>query len=399
VKPPTSIYIHIPFCRHRCCYCDFNTYAGLENLIPEYIRALILEIDYLNKNYSLDFPVHTIYFGGGTPSLIPAYLYDQVLNFLAKVFSLNNTMEITIEANPGTLSRQYLGDIRKLGINRLSLGVQSMKHEELRFLERQHDFIDVIRAVDWARKEKFDQINLDLIFGLPHQTLQDWQQSMEWSIRLAPEHFSLYGLSIETGTPLSMWINHGLVQDPDPDISADMYEWSMERLEAEGWTQYEISNWARSSEKGLLVCQHNLQYWRNHPYLGLGAGAHGYVSDQRTVNYLTPMEYIQKLNLASSEKSTNQFPCTPATLSSTTIDRKNQMAETMMMGLRLVRDGVSELEFRHRFDQELENTYAQSITRLSALGLIEWAGKPNDRHLRLTKAGRLLGNQVFVEFI
>ena len=394
-----SIYIHIPFCRHRCCYCDFNTYAGIENRVPEYVSALAREIEFHQQAYGLNLPVHTIFIGGGTPSLIPAREYEKIMDALSRSFSLRQNLEITIEANPGTLSLDYLRDIRSLGINRISLGVQSARPDELRLLERQHDFLDVIHAVSWARQAGFDQLNLDLIFGLPHQEMVDWQQSLELSINLAPQHFSLYCLSFEHNTPMLHWLQRGLVQDPDPDLAADMYEWAIERLDAGGWNQYEISNWAEVGAHGMMSCRHNLQYWRNLPYLGIGAGAHGFAGGIRTANILSPAGYIEKLTPKREDNILCQFPSTPATHSTTQIDTDTEMAETMMMGLRLVDEGVSENEFKRRFNQEMIEIYSHVIPQLLNQRLVEWVDRSSDRSLRLTRRGRLLGNRVFVEFV
>ena len=254
--------------------------------------------------------------------------------------------------------------------------------------------------MSWARRAGFDNLNLDLIFGLPYQPLQSWQRSMELALGLHPEHVSLYALTLEHGTPLGHWAARGLLSEPDPDIAAEMYEWAMERLEHSGYEQYEISNWALIRDGQLLACRHNLQYWRNLPYLGLGAGAHGYAGGARTVNVLAPAAYIERL-LAASEPGPEQgalFPTTPATQSVQRIERQAEIGETMMTGLRLVQEGVSNRNFKQRFGQALQDVFPAQIERLVRLGLLEWGGDDYDR-LRLTRPGRLLGNQVFVEFI
>lgn len=400
-----SLYLHIPFCSHRCGYCDFNTYAGLESLIPAYVEALCVEIEGLAKNAPEPLSVHTVFFGGGTPSLLPAGALTRIMEAIGRSFALQPEAEISLEANPGTLSFDYLLGLREAGVNRLSLGVQSAHPAELRLLERVHDYPEVIRSVLWARRAGFDNLNLDLIYGLPEQALATWQNTLELVLGLHPEHLSLYALSLEHGTPFGHWAARGLLSSPDPDLAADMYDYATERLEKAGYIQYEISNWARSVhgdqrsaiEPPTLACRHNLQYWRNLPYLGCGAGAHGYANGFRSADVLSPSAYIKALRRDAPERL--PFPRTPATQSLTPIDLSAEIAETMMMGLRLTREGVSEAQFYQRFNVSLSETFERQIEPLITLGLLEWFGHAPDRRLRLTSAGRLLGNRVFREFV
>jgi len=390
-----SLYLHIPFCRHRCGYCDFNTYAGQDDLIPAYIEALCREIDLLSASAGSQLAVHTVFFGGGTPSLLPVPGLEKILRALADRFDLLPSVEISLEANPGTLTAGYLRDLVSLGVNRLSLGMQSASPEELLLLERQHDYAEVIQAVTWARQAGLENINLDLIFGLPEQSLSSWQRSLKLALGLHPAHFSLYALTLEHGTPLFHWAARGLLPEPDPDVAADMYEWASDQLEASGYQQYEISNWAAVTPSGeLLACRHNLQYWRSLPYLGLGAGAHGFSGQFRTVNVLSPAAYIQRCLSGQPQP----YPRTPATISIQEVDHQAEIAETMMMGLRLTREGVSSSAFEVRFAEKLAIRFQKEIDDLQGAGLLEWSGG-EEPSLRLTKAGRLLGNQVFMQFI
>lgn len=393
-----SIYLHIPFCRHRCSYCDFNTYAGLEDLIPQYVKALCREIELLSAVAGARLPVHTIFFGGGTPSLLPLEELERIFRTLETAFDFLSEIEITLEANPGTLSLPYLRGLRSLGVNRLSLGMQSAQPHELQLLERQHGYTDVVQAVTWARQAGFINLNLDLIFGLPVQSLESWQQNLELGLDLQPDHFALYALTLEHGTPMGHWVERGLLSEPDSDLAAEMYAWAGERLAVAGYRQYEISNWAKEYEQGeLLACRHNLQYWRNLAYLGFGAGAHGFAGGLRTANVRSPMAYIKRLvDLAPDGRPT--FPRTPANVQVTPISREAEIAETMMMGLRLTLEGVSAAVFRKRFGCSLDELFGQQIERLTRLQLLEWTDGDEDR-LRLTAQARLLGNQVFVEFI
>lgn len=395
---PYSLYLHIPFCVHRCAYCDFNTYAGLETLIEPYAEMLCKEISLVGTE--IKEPVQSIFLGGGTPSLLPPASLSAILKSLQTHFKVLENAEVTMEANPGTLSKEYLHEARSFGINRLSLGMQSANPDDLRILERHHRLQDVVQSVLWARQAGFDNINLDLIFGLPYQSLASWRGSLAMALSLVPEHLSLYSLTIEHGTPMNTWVNKGLISSPDEDNAAEMYEIATETLAKHGYTQYEISNWARDDSKGnLKSCRHNLQYWRSLPWLGFGAGAHGFVpsptrdSHIRTINVLSPRQYIERLRDNAQEI---KFPRTPATSSYTEIDRNELIGEYMMMGLRLTSEGISDSAFQARFGVTLDHQFSREISRLVKLGLLEW--QP-DQRLCLTKNGRLLGNRVFREFI
>jgi oxygen-independent coproporphyrinogen-3 oxidase len=364
--------------------------------MPAYMDALIREVEGLAASVEDSLPVHTVFFGGGTPSLLPAGDLARILEAIRAHYALDPEAEISLEANPGTLSLAQLEALRAAGFNRLSLGVQSASPEELRLLERGHDFPDVIRAVSWARRAGFANINLDLIFALPAQTLAAWQRNLELALGLQPEHLSLYALSIEHGTPFKEMSARGLFPLPDPDLAAEMYEHAMQRLGAVGYAHYEISNWARRGPDGaLLACRHNLQYWRSWPYAGFGAGAHGWLDGHRTANVLAPAAYIERL---SSPDPAFRFPRTPASVSAERLDARRTMGDTLMMGLRLLEEGVSARDFNARFGQSLDAVYGAAIARLEARQLLEHAGPQQDT-LRLTPRGRLLGNQVFMEFV
>lgn len=390
-----SLYLHIPFCQKRCAYCDFNTFAGLENTIPAYVNALCREMRLVAASLPYRLPVHTLFFGGGTPSLLSVEQVATILETAATVFDVSPRAEITLEANPGTVTREALRGLRRLGVNRLSFGVQSAHPEELAILTRLHDYADVIRSVQWAREAGFDNLNLDLMFGLPGQTLERWQRTLELVLGLHPEHLSLYCLTIEKGTPFFRWSARGLLEIPDDDLAADMYELAMDRLGEAGFIQYEISNWARPSGEGTWYsCRHNLQYWRGLPYLGMGAGAHGYAGGFRTANVKPVPHYIQRCQHGESQP----FPRSPANDEFHPVSVQDEMAEVMMMGLRLTEEGISEEVFQHRFGKNLREVYRNILPALEQQGLIEWAGQNHD-HLRLTRRGRLLGNRVFSAFL
>jgi oxygen-independent coproporphyrinogen III oxidase len=393
---PYSLYLHVPFCQKRCSYCDFNTYAGQADRIPDYVAALNREIALVGTSAPAKIPVHTLFFGGGTPSLLSAPQYETLLKTIDSIYELQPGFEATLEANPGTVTGPYLQSLKKTGFNRISFGMQTADPGELALLGRIHDFNDVIQAVKWARQAGFEQINLDLIFGLPYQSLETWRASVEAALRLDPEHLSLYALTVEHGTPLFRWVGRGLVPPPDGDLAADMYDWAEQRLEEAGFTHYEISNWARrSSNGGYLACRHNLTYWRNQPYLGFGAGAHGYAAGVRTANVLAIPVYIRRLHAGAAVA---RYPVGPATVSFERIDRWTEMQETMMVGLRLVDEGVSAGSFEQRFGESLRRAFGAQIDQLITKGLLEWSG-PNEELLRLSQRGHLLGNQVFMEFV
>ena len=409
-NPNTSIYLHIPFCKHRCAYCDFNTYAGQEDSIPAYVKALINEIEFVGLRAEKK-NIHTVFFGGGTPSLLSAPQFDSILQTLRSAFTFTADAEISIEANPGTISPEKLNAIRKSGINRISFGVQSANTEELRMLERIHDFFTVIEAVSTARKAGFDNLNLDLIYGLPEQTLSTWQTTLQRIVDLNPEHISAYALTLEHGTPFGRWSSKGLLPLPDPDLAAEMYEFAEEFLASNGYVHYEISNWAKDvnqlsafSHQPSHACRHNLQYWRSFPYLAFGAGAHGYANGYRYSNVLRIKTYIDRLTDFQSPITNYQFPLSPATVNQHKQTLKDDMSEYMLNNLRLTNAGVTETDFRLRFGRALLDVYPKEIEELVNNGLLEYAKtseflENSEVCLRLTKRGRLLGNQVFMRFV
>lgn len=390
-----SIYIHIPFCRNRCGYCDFNTYSGKDELIPEYVDNLCRELNFSQLTCSEEFSIHSIYFGGGTPSLLSIEQLAVIVNSLMTNYQVQSDCEITLEANPGTLSVDFLTKLYRLGINRLSIGAQSFNVEELILLDRHHSISDIESAIVYARSAGFENINLDLIYGIPGQTISTWEKSLESALNLFPEHLSLYPLSIERETPIYQMIENSLIHPMDEDTVADMYETATQVLERNDYIQYEISNWYSGRDSSAdFRCRHNLQYWRNLEYLGFGAGAHGYANHYRTKNEPNPVKYIFNMK---HEKGKG-FNLTPATVEFSFVDRQTEMGDTMMLGLRLVQEGISSINFKERFQVSLEDKYTKQIHLFTKLGLLEWTS-PTCRCLRLTQRGRLLGNRVFMEFI
>jgi len=394
----THLYIHIPFCHRRCAYCDFNTYANLEQRIDAYVDALCTELRMLAehrpappKSQEATALGPTIFFGGGTPTMLNLNQFERILAVADTLVPLSEA-EITSEANPGTLlAPGYLRGLRTLGVNRLSMGVQSLHDPTLRMLGRIHTAAEAYQSVAHARAAGFDNLNLDFIFGLPNQSLTAWEQTLETMVTWEIDHFSLYSLILEEQTPLFAQVTAGRLSIPDDDATAAMYEAAMSRLGAAGYIQYEISNWVRPNphEPELLpdtpgrACRHNLAYWLNSDYLAAGAGAHGHHYPERYANIRGVDDYIRAV-------AAGQLPVAERfTLSATDL-----RAETMMMGLRL-NAGVGNAHFAARSGQSLEASYSSLIDELAAQQLITYA----DERLRLTPRGRMLGNQVFARFL
>lgn len=385
---PLALYVHIPFCQTRCTYCAFNTYAGMADRIPPYVSALLCEIHAVGSAGGCP-PASTLYFGGGTPSQLPPDSVRQIIQACAQSFALDPAAEISLEANPGDADGETFCALRRAGVNRLSIGMQSAHADELRLFARRHGFDDVQNTVHLARQAGFSSINLDLIYGIPGQSMSRWQHSLEAALSLGPDHLSLYSLSIEEGTPLHDRLRSGRMAAPDPDLAADMVEWAADRLPRAGLMQYEISNWAAPGH----ACRHNLHVWRNEPYLGFGAGAHGCAARVRYENIASPDAYIARLN---AQREAQPFPLSAAAVALAAVDTAEAMADTMILGLRLTTEGVDPAAFRARFGRELWDIYGSALDRLLAHGLIE---RSTSGAVRLTKRGHLLGNLVFREFV
>jgi oxygen-independent coproporphyrinogen-3 oxidase len=389
-----ALYVHIPFCQAKCPYCDFNSYAGLEALMAPYADALIAEMA-LWREPTRDARVATVFFGGGTPSFLPLAETERIFAALSRSFRLAPAAEITTEANPGSADSSRLAGLRRLGFNRLSLGVQSFHDDELRLLGRIHSTAEARRAYRAARRASFENVNLDLIYGLPGQPLAAWRRTLAEAIALGPNHLSLYALTLEEGTPLAADVVRGRLPAPDPDLAADMYLWASEALAAAGYQHYEISNWALPGRR----CRHNLVYWHNQPYLGLGAGAHSCLGGFRLAAVRDPRRYIREVSAATAAGLPfDGFPgvlsLLPHLESVAQVTGARAMAETVILGLRLA-EGVSLADFRRRFGVGLLSVYGPAVAELTALGLLERA---NGR-LRLTPQGRLLGNEAFERFL
>lgn len=375
-----SLYLHIPFCRHRCAYCDFNTYTGLSDLQTDYAEALSSEIRQVAGDRRR--PVHTIFFGGGTPSLMSPIDMQTIMTTVYESFDVAENAEISMEANPNTITRPYLDAMRDLGINRLSFGVQSVIPSELELLERQHDFQTVVDTVVTARAAGFDNFNVDLIYGVPGQTLKSWEQSVRAVMGFRPKHLSLYCLIIEEGTPMARWLHTGTMPAPDPDLAADQFELARDLLGSAGYDHYEISNWAQPGYE----CQHNLTYWRNGDYLGLGAGAHGHAAGIRYSVVRQPRTYIKRIAAGGGN-----YPLSSAVAESTQLNRADKISDTVITQLRLLNEGLNIPKFEAQFGVTPREAFGGSLTEMLDWELLE---ERNNR-LLLTKKGEFLSNQVF----
>jgi oxygen-independent coproporphyrinogen-3 oxidase len=371
-----ALYVHVPFCRRKCPYCSFVSYAHREADIPLYLSALKKEL----TGQASGECIRSIYLGGGTPSLLAAKDIGDLLSVIGGLFIIDEAAEITVEANPGTIDEAYLTAIRKLGVNRLSLGVQSLNNRELAMLGRIHTAAEASDVVRFARGSGFDNLNLDLIYGLPGQTLADWQHSLADALEMETEHLSLYFLTLEEDTPMWAAVKEGSLPEIDPDLSADQYELAEDLLAAHGYSHYEISNWARPGRE----CRHNLTYWRNLSYLGVGVAAHSCIDGHRLANSKSLDKYLA---CYSDKKS-------PVPEMDEEIGPEMELAETVILGLRLG-EGINADYLQHRFGIDILTHYRRQVEEMADAGLLERTG----RHIRLTRRGRLLSNEVFWRFL
>jgi oxygen-independent coproporphyrinogen-3 oxidase len=382
-RDPIGLYLHIPFCTAKCGYCDFNSYANHEHLIPSYAETLVKEARLWRRTLA-GRRVETVFFGGGTPSLNPVAEMASILYGLRDSFEIAQDAEVSLEANPGSLSEEYLRGLRDIGFNRLSIGVQSFDDDELVALDRIHTAEDARAAFAAARAAGFENVNLDLIYGLPEQAMARWERTLEEALTLGPEHLSLYALTVEEGTPLARDVARGRVPPPDPDAQADQYEYTQDRLASAGYEHYEISNWARPERR----CAHNLVYWQNREYLGLGAGAHSFVDGTRFSTVLLPNRYAELVD--ESTDAADGSVHMRHVIAGEEITPMLAMSDTMILGLRL-NDGVSFEAFRARHGRDMDDEFGALLLEFEGHGIVERTAT----HVRLTRRGRLLSNELF----
>ena len=369
--PTAALYIHIPFCEKRCVYCDFYTVAGVSSRIPDYVAALKKEI--VRRAADSFWPRQrfaTIFFGGGTPSLLSPQQIAEILDAVFASFQFEKHPEITIEANPGTLTSEQLARYRSAGVNRLSLGVQSLHAEELERLDRIHSPQQAIDAVLMARHAGFDNINMDFIFALPQQTIPRWRESLERAVELQPAHLSAYNLTIEHGTPLDAKIRKGEVQPLSEEEEREFYQFTMDFLERHGYRQYEVSNFAKPN----FEARHNIKYWDGSVYLGLGASAHSFDGKRRFWNVANLRKYLEALAAARlPEDSAEQ------------LTKSQRMFETAFLGLRQ-RGGVDLAAFAKKFRQSFDETFNGAVPDMEKGGLLVRC----EERLQLTREGLFL---------
>ena len=371
-------YVHIPFCVRKCAYCDFNSYSGYTDAhIEKYVRALTHEIHQAGTSGEM---VDTVFFGGGTPTAIPATEEAALLRAVRETLAVTPEAEITTEANPGTMDVAHLEILRAAGFNRISFGVQSFDAGLLQTLDRIHSAEEAKNAVRAARAAGFENVSLDLMFALPRQTLTQWRDTLEQALALETDHLSLYSLIVEEGTGFWTLRQKGRLPLPDDDAAAEMFQMAIDAAGGAGYRQYEVSNFARPSRE----CRHNLHYWRNEPYFGFGCGAVGYQEGARRMNLKSPAKYAEAVEAGRD-----------LTLSSETLPRDAQMAETMMLGLRLTQEGVDCALFAARFGVDPREQYASEVETFARRGLLEVAGES----LRLTPQGVFLANDVMMAFV
>ena len=367
-----ALYVHLPFCKQKCNYCDFVSYANKEGLIDAYVETLVQEIKL--QLPTLDAPLSTIFFGGGTPTLLEPKHYEKIINTISHSSLVISHSEITIEANPGTADRNKLKELRSLGINRLSIGIQSFHDHHLQTLGRIHSSAQALRFYEDARSVGFENINLDLIFALPDQTFEEWKKDLQQAIALNPEHLSAYSLQIEEGTPFwemtndkCQMSNEGKALNlPTEEVALAMYEYTIEALWLTGYKHYEISNFAKVGKE----CRHNLHYWQMGNWLGVGAGAHSHVDGKLWANVDSIEEYLTRK---------------PVRLGGSRLPSEPDQRNSLFMGLRLL-DGLPTDKFQG---------FGKEVAELITDGLL----KEENGNYKLTKQGLYLGNLVFEKFV
>ena len=378
----TRLYLHIPFCLRKCGYCAFNSQEPLNNDLNDYAALLLGEMRLVPAAVTPGRLLDSIYFGGGTPSLLEAEQLGRMIQEAAGLFGLGPDCEITLEANPGTVEQARLTAFRSVGINRLSLGVQSFDDNFLDRLGRLHNAGQALNAFEAARKAGFENVGIDLMFSLPSQDIIQWQTDLKLAIQLSPEHLSIYGLTVEEDTPFAQRYPYDSPERPDDDLSADMFEMADDLLTAAGYEHYEIANYARSGYR----YRHNSGYWKRDGYLGLGVGAHSFLKDGngvRVSNVDTLKGYREELAAGRLPRLDNQY-----------LTRNEAMEEYMFLGLRLA-DGVDLKEFEREFGCPCRSVYGTVIDELVSLELL----MTDKSRLRLTRRGMLLSNQVFNRFL
>ncbi|MBQ4069591.1 MAG: oxygen-independent coproporphyrinogen III oxidase [Lachnospiraceae bacterium] len=370
----SGIYIHIPFCVRKCLYCDFLSFSNMEERFDDYVQALIREIRMIDYNE----PVDSIFFGGGTPSVLKSDYIKNILDELYKKFDIADDCEISMEMNPATLTINNLKGYVEAGINRASIGMQSTNNEELKALGRIHLYNDFLKAYEYVRNEGITNVNVDIMSAIPGQTVKSYEQTLDRVMRLKPEHISSYSLILEEGTPFYEMDNKGLLVLPGEEDERIMYHMTKDVLASEGYLRYEISNYSRANYES----RHNIKYWRRQDYIGLGLGAASLVGNKRYNNTSDIREYIRNAGFGDIRINVEE------------LTKENKIEETMYLGLRMM-SGVNKREFFETFDMELEKIYGNVIKNLEKEKLI----KNDEKSIVLTEFGVDVSNRVLSEFL
>ncbi len=373
-----GLYIHIPFCQRKCHYCDFPSYAGMEDYWEAYIESVLKELSNKAEAFS-SADIKTLFIGGGTPTLLPYHHIERIMEAVHSQYHVLPECEATIESNPGTLSDQKLKAYRSSGLNRISLGLQACQRHLLTKLGRIHTLEDFLLAVELAQKNGFENMNADLIFGIPGQSLKDWQETLSQVIALNLTHLSCYSLKIEEGTVFGDMKDKGSLHEVEEELDREMYHFAIEHLTQAGYEHYEISNFA----KPHYSCQHNINYWECGEYIGIGAGAHSFYENRRYANTSDVRCFINGIQTEA-----------PLLEEDNIITLEGKLSERIILGLRMNR-GIDLYQLSCEFDMDLEVKYRKKIERLLMWNLVEYCGAV----LKLTKRGMDLANSVFIEFL
>lgn len=373
-----GVYVHIPFCQQKCLYCDFPSQAHMEHLYDQYTAALCREIANQGGYFS-GTVVDTVYIGGGTPTILPLKLLQTIVGVIRSSFALRSDVEFSIEANPGTVDAAKLAGLLAAGINRISFGVQAFDDRLLQIIGRIHSAAAGIEAVEMAQRVGLQNVNIDLMYGLPHQTVDDFSASLTTAVSLRVPHISVYGLKVEENTPFAQYQAAGQLRLPDEDEEVAMYDLATSYLPAQGWRRYEISNYAWPG----YACRHNLRYWRFQPYIGLGAAAHSFLGERRQANTANIKEYIALVESGQSARVICED-----------LEPEIAMAEFVFLQLRTA-DGLDVAAFNNRFEADFLAKFAQVIDRLTTQHLLTSTA----RGFTLTALGMKYGNIAFRAFL
>lgn len=374
-----ALYIHIPFCTNKCFYCDFNSYVVNGQPVMEYLEALDQEMKMTVEKYPPE-EIKTIFVGGGTPTVLTPKELEFFLSSIHRYFpNWDPNIEFTMEANPGTIDEEKLQVMKAFGVNRLSMGVQAFQDSLLQYIGRIHTEKEVYESIEKARKYGFDNLSIDLILGLPNQTIEMMQESLQKAFQLNLPHFSVYSLKVEESTLFYEWYQKDKLPLPKEEDELNMFLLTMDQMKEKGYQQYEISNFAKQG----FESKHNITYWKNEDYYGLGAGAHGYLQNLRYFNKKGIAPYInalKELRLPIQEQRT--------------ISLQEKKEDMLMLGLRMMQ-GVSFSDYENLFSEKLEQTFGRQIEKLTVEGLLI----KDEKGIRLSPKGIIYGNEVFAEFI